>query len=264
MVIQYNHGVVFLAMSIQTALQPTLQIIDAKAMQEGQGAEVRRLFPLPRGLMNFDPFVLWDHFFLQAGTGFPEHPHRGFEAITYLFEGKMQHRDNLGNDSTVSAGGAQRFTAGQGIVHSEMPDAEGQTSGIQLWINLPKRLKQIEPAYQAVNAEDIPETTINGGIVRDIVGDTSPLQIKTPLTYLDIQLKPTASYELPLPAGYRGIVYIVQGETHILGKQVNTGQACLFDQIELLDIQADTDARIMLAAGQPHGEPIHQYGPYVD
>jgi redox-sensitive bicupin YhaK (pirin superfamily) len=252
------------AMSTQTALQPTLQIIDAASMQEGQGAEVRRLFPLPRGLMNFDPFVLWDHFFLQAGTGFPSHPHRGFEAITYLFEGSMQHRDNLGNDSTVSAGGAQRFTAGRGLEHSEMPALDGQTSGIQLWINLPKRLKQIEPAYQALNTQDIPETKIDGGTVRHIVGDASPLQIKTPVTYQDIQLEPTASYELALPAGYRGIVYVVQGESHVLGKPVTTGQACLFDQIELLDIKADNEVRLMLVAGQPHREPIHQYGPYVD
>lgn len=259
-----NHGDTPVAMSIQTVLPPGLQIIDAAAMQEGQGAEVRRLFPLPRGLMNFDPFVLWDHFFLQAGTGFPDHPHRGFEAITYLFEGNMQHRDNLGNDSTVSAGGAQRFTAGRGIVHSEMPAAQGRTSGIQLWINLPKRLKQIEPAYQAVDAHDIPETKIDGGTLRQIVGDASPLQIKTPLLYQDIQLESAATYELALPAGHRGIVYLVQGEMHVLGKKLTTGQACLFDQIELLDIQADSTTRLMLAAGQPHGEPIHQYGPYVD
>jgi len=251
-------------MSVQTALQPTLQIIDAFEMDEGQGAQVKRLFPLSRGLMNFDPFVLWDHFFLQQGTGFPDHPHRGFEAITYLFEGNMQHKDNLGNDSRVSAGGAQRFTAGSGIVHSEMPASDGQTSGIQLWINLPKRLKQTDPQYQALNADEIPETTVEGGTVRHIVGDDSSLEIKTPMKYLDIRLDKGAIYELSLPADFRGIVYVAMGTAHVLGKQINSGQACLFYQIELVDIQADTDVRLMLAAGKPHGEPIYQHGPYVD
>ena len=251
-------------MAVQTALQPTLQIVDALAMQEGQGAEVKRLFPVGRALMNFDPFVLFDHFYLQQGTGFPDHPHRGFEAITYLFEGGMHHKDNLGNDSTVGPGGAQRFTAGCGIIHSEMPAAEGQTSGIQLWINLPRRLKQVEAAYQALDEDEIPETGIDGGSIRHIVGDDSRLALKTAVKYLDVQLQKGAGYDLPLPTGYRGIVYVVAGAAHVMGKQVTNGQACLFDQIELVDIVADTDVRLMLAAGQPHGEPIHQHGPYVD
>ncbi|RMH38120.1 MAG: pirin family protein, partial [Gammaproteobacteria bacterium] len=110
---------------------------------EGDGVTVQRLMPVP-GLRHFDPFVLWDHFDI-AGGGFPPHPHRGFEAITWLFSGAMHHKDNLGNAGTIHAGGAQRFTAGRGITHSEMP--ESAAAGIQLWINLPQRLKSIEPDY---------------------------------------------------------------------------------------------------------------------
>jgi len=251
-------------MNGQTALVPGLQIISAVEMAEGQGAVVKRLFPLGPQRMNFDPFVLWDHFYLQPGTGFPDHPHRGFEAITYLFEGAMHHQDNLGNDSIVSAGGAQRFTAGRGLVHSEMPAATGPTSGIQLWINLSRQQKSIEPAYQALDSDDIPETAIAGGRVRTIVGEGSPLALRTPVVYLDIALEAGATYSLPLAKGYRGIVYPGSGSVQVLGKPLADGQACLFDQIEMLNIQADTPARCMLAAGQPHGEPIRQHGPYVD
>ncbi len=120
--------------------------------QEGDNAEVNRLFPLPGRLMHYDPFVLWDEFTVQPGAGFPTHPHRGFEAITYVFSGEMQHADNLGNTSTVGPGGAQRFTAGRGIEHSEMPGETQATRGIQLWINLPQRLKQLDPDYQEVPA----------------------------------------------------------------------------------------------------------------
>ena len=114
---------------------PQYQIIQAKGTQEGADAFVHRLFPVPRSTLNWDPFVLWDHFTLQGGTGFPPHPHRGFEGITYVLEGAMQHADSLGNRSSVQAGGIQRFTAGRGIEHSETPAPEGATNGIQLWVN---------------------------------------------------------------------------------------------------------------------------------
>ena len=130
----------------------------ALTVPEGDGVMVKRLMPR-QGLMNFDPFVLMDHFDIEGG-GFPDHPHRGFEAITYMLDGGMQHVDNLGNKSVVYAGGLQRFTAGKGLVHSEMP--QGRAQGIQLWINLPKRLKQMQPSYQQVDAEDIPSDSNDG------------------------------------------------------------------------------------------------------
>ena len=148
----------------------------AVEMSEGDGVDVNRLFPVRSDRMNFDPFVLWDNFNIGAGHGFPTHPHRGFEAITYMFTGSIEHKDNLGNHSTVTAGGAQRFTAGRGIEHSEMPASDGMSNGIQLWINLAKNLKSIEPDYQQVDKENIPVKKIDGGQISIIVGDDSPVK----------------------------------------------------------------------------------------
>ena len=155
----------------------------ASDMHEGDGARVRRLMPVP-GFMNFDPFVLFDDFALAPGTGFPPHPHRGFEAITYLCTGELEHRDNLGNVSRVGPGGAQRFTAGHGIVHSEMPSVAEPTRGIQLWINLPARLKASAPAYQEAGAETMVEAAVAGGVRRVIVGEGGPVALMTPVRYV--------------------------------------------------------------------------------
>ena len=150
---------------------------------EGDGARVNRLFPIRRQLMNYDPFVLWDHFELAPGAGFPEHPHRGFEAITYLFSGGIEHKDNLGHQSTVYAGGAQRFTAGSGITHSEMPAGESLSKGIQLWINLPRHLKQIDPAYQQIDAQDFTEELVNSVRVKTIVDAEEGIQLNSKVSY---------------------------------------------------------------------------------
>ncbi len=239
------------------------QINAAVEMQEGAGAQVRRLFPIRHARMNFDPFVLWDHFQLQAGTGFPDHPHRGFEAITYLFNGAMQHRDSLGHDSLVTGGGAQRFTAGRGLVHSEMPVTD-PTNGIQLWINLPRQLKMLEPAYQQVDAEAIPEYEIEGGRVRVIVGDNSPLQLHTPIRYLDVLLQDRAAFSEIIPAGSRALVYVVDGIVQVNGHTLEAGFASFLQDEPQLDITAISSARVMVALGAPHGEPIRQHGPFVD
>ena len=229
---------------------------------EGDGAEVIRLFPLRSGRMNYDPFVLFDHFFLQAGTGFPTHPHRGFEAITYLFEGGMRHKDNLGNDSVMAAGGAQRFTAGAGIEHSEMPD--GKSSGIQLWINLPKALKRIPPDYQAVAAGQLPEQPFAGGTRRIIVGEGSPLTLRTPIRYEDISLHPTGLYQSSFSTDEQGLIYVVEGEVQFEGHAVKQQQAAYFNNLDDLTLSSEAGARLMLCVGPPHHEPIRQFGPYVD
>ena len=208
---------------------PRVEVQSGQLTAEGDGAEVVRLFPLRSGRMNYDPFVLFDHFFLQAGTGFPTHPHRGFEAITYLFEGGMRHKDNLGNDSIMTAGGAQRFTAGAGIEHSEMP--EGESSGIQLWINLAKAQKRIPPDYQAVAAEQIPERLFEGGTRRIIVGEGSPLKLHTQLRYEDITLHTAGSYQSSLAADERGLVYVVAGEVKLEGQSLKQQQAAYVENL---------------------------------
>lgn len=230
---------------------------------EGVGVSVNRLFPIA-GKMNHDPFVLWDHFSIPASSGFPDHPHRGFEAITYVMQGSMQHTDNLGNTSTVTAGGMQRFTAGKGIVHSEMPSAEGETHGIQLWINLPHRLKQVLPEYQQVDSEAIPEVEIDGGTMRVLVGQGSPLKLLTPVHYLDVSLQAGKQFSYSVPQHFHGFIYVVEGQITGQGISAAQGDSLLYEQGGEVSVNVGTNSRFLLCFGEPHGEPIIQRGTFVD
>jgi len=238
----------------------SIDIQHALVVPEGDGVEVKRLMPVAN-LRNFDPFVLWDHFDIAAG-GFPDHPHRGFEAITYMFEGGMQHADNLGNRVTVHGGGAQRFTAGRGIVHSEMP--EGHAVGIQLWINLPQRLKGVAPEYQQVEKGEVPLTEVEGASISTIVGEGGPIELKTGVEYLDVSLQAGARLERTVPEGFRGFIYLVEGSTRVNGELAESGAALYVENEPGLTINAVEDARFMWCFGKPHGEPIYQHGPFVD
>jgi|UPI00037C365F hypothetical protein len=236
----------------------SIQIIQAVTVPEGDSVEVKRLMPVARQ-RNFDPFVLWDHFDITGG-GFPNHPHRGFEAITYMFAGGMQHADNLGNRGTVHGGGAQRFTAGKGIVHSEMPD--GHAAGIQLWINLPQRLKGIEPSYQQVDT--IPQHDEAGAHIRTIVGDSGVIALNTPVEYLDVHLNAGSTWHKPISEGFRGLVYVITGSVQVNGQPLPTHAAALIEDEAELTIACEQAARLMFCFGKPHGEPIYQHGSYVD
>jgi redox-sensitive bicupin YhaK (pirin superfamily) len=152
---------------------------------EGAGALVKRVFPTQQ-LRYFDPFVLLDEFFVEPPASFPSHPHRGFEAITYMLEGGFHHIDNLGNNTVVLAGGLQKFTAGKGIVHSELPGTRGLNRGLQLWIRLPSKLGNIKPDYQQVESKAIPERDLNGVHIRVIAGENSPVKLYTKIIYLDV------------------------------------------------------------------------------
>ncbi|MGE0370547.1 MAG: pirin family protein [Gammaproteobacteria bacterium] len=235
----------------------------AVEMKEGAGVDVQRLMPVP-GWLNFDPFVFWDHFAINPETGFPEHSHRGFEAVTYLFTGAMRHEDNLGNRSTVVAGGAQRFTAGAGIAHSELPVGRGTIRGIQLWINLPQRLKAIAPDYQQVDADMFPVRRFTGGHEVEIVGKASPLRLHTPVEYLAVHLEPGAVYRGQVPADYRGFVYVVDGAAAVNGRGLDAGEACFMEHPGGIQVEAWQESLLMFCFGRPHGEPIRQNGPYVD
>jgi len=230
---------------------------------EGDGVEVKRLFPI-RDFMNADPFVLWDHFNIGSGQGFPDHPHRGFEGITYMFKGGMNHKDNLGNESFVSAGGAQRFTAGSGLVHSEMPADQGDSNGIQLWVNLPKKLKQIAPSYQQVNADEFPVNKFEGGQVKTIVGDGSLVKLNTEVIYQHINLQDKAHYQLDVKPQFRGLVYVMQGSVSVNEKIVNNDKALFIEDVQSLEFTANSATEFMICLGQPSGEKIHQHGPFVD
>ena len=232
---------------------------------EGDGVVVNRLFPISQR-MNFDPFVLWDHFDISAGHGFPDHPHRGFEAITYMLDGGMHHKDNLGNDAFVGKVGAQVFCAGAGIVHSEMPAEEGQSIGIQLWINLPKRLKTIEPSYQQVLDEDLPVIVFEGGCCRTIVGEGSPIKLHTDITYQHVSLNKDKQYQIYINQGLNAILYVLSGNITLDNETLGSAESLLIeaDEEQNLSIQAKTDSEFMFCCGLPHHQPIYQHGPYVD
>ncbi|MFK5913069.1 MAG: pirin family protein [Woeseiaceae bacterium] len=240
-----------------------IKIRDVTLVPEGDGVDVKRLFPL-NGFMNYDPFVLWDHFDIGPDRGFPDHPHRGFEAITYMFKGGMNHKDNLGNESFVTAGGAQRFTAGKGLVHSEMPAEDDNSNGIQLWINLPKKLKQIEPSYQQVNEDEFPVLEVGGAQVKILVGESSPLKLNTDVIYQHIKLNKSAKYTVDIKASMRGIIYLIEGELVIGQFNLKTDQALFVENRLTLELLANENSEFMLCFGVPHNEPIRQYGPFVD
>ena len=241
-----------------------MNILQAHEMQEGDGVRVRRLFPFHRQHLVADPFVLWDDFNIDNDAGFPTHAHRGFEAITYLFDGSMNHADNLGNNSTVAACGAQRFTAGTGIQHSEMPGNAGPTTGIQLWINLPRSLKAIDPDYQQVDAADIPEHTDNGVTVREIVGEHSPLELKTRVRYAEIRMDSGSGYSLDVDQELQGILYLQAGAALVNDIELKVGNALQLEAGDRVNIKANSEARLMLALGKPHHEPVLFNGGFVD
>jgi redox-sensitive bicupin YhaK (pirin superfamily) len=238
----------------------SITIHSAITVPEGDSVTVKRLMPVAN-LRNFDPFVLWDHFDISGG-GFPDHPHRGFEAITYMFAGGMQHTDNLGNRGTVHDGGAQRFTAGRGIVHSEMPD--GHAAGIQLWINLPKSLKGLAPDYQQAEKDKVSETSFDGGLIRTIVGESGPIRLKTDVEYLDISVDAGVSFDRDVGEGFRGFIYVVEGSIHVNGEAAAAGSAAYVDSEYSLKVVSTDGARFMWCFGKPHHEPMFQHGPFVD
>ena len=230
---------------------------------EGDGAEVNRLFPV-RDFMNFDPFVLWDDFSIRPGAGFPDHPHRGFEGITYVIDGSINHADNLGNNATVQAGGLQRFTAGKGIIHSEMPSPEHGTKGIQLWVNLPMELKALAPDYQQVNPSEVSVKKISGGSVRLLSGERAALKLHTKVIYQDVQLEQDSTYTIALDPAMRGFVYILSGEANVQGVSVKQAESCFIEKHDQIEIKANSDTRFMLCFGIPHNQPINQHGSFVD
>jgi hypothetical protein len=225
---------------------------------------VRRLFPTSR-LKHVDPFVLLDEFSVTPPAAFPDHPHGGFEAVTYMLGGAFRHRDNLGNDQVVSVGGVQRFTAGRRIIHAELPGSEETSHGLQLWVNLPRELKNLDPDYQPVPSSEIPETEEEGCRVRTVVGEGSPVELHTPVRYLDVILDPEESFEDEIPSGWSGLVYVLEGAIALDGETIERGEAATFEAGGGLSVRSESDeARFVVIAGEPHGEPIRQRGSFVE
>ncbi|KAL2814804.1 RmlC-like cupin domain-containing protein [Aspergillus granulosus] len=248
---------------------------------EGAGARVRRSIGTPK-LRNFSPFLMLDHFTIGDGAGFPDHPHRGQETITYLLSGGVDHEDFAGNKGTIGPGDLQFMTAGRGIIHAEMPHKNPDGSpnvGMQLWVDLPKKLKMCEPRYRDLRASEIPVADVDGGrvSVKVISGQSHGVDsvrdlAYTPVWLLDVTVKPGGRISQVLPVGWNAFAYTLAGTT-IFGSNDSTQSVkqyhnVVFDQpgdhIEAsVPDNAEEEGRFILVAGQPLDQKVVQYGPFV-
>lgn len=241
---------------------------------DGDGVKLTRLIGQPQ-LKNLDPFLMLDAFGTDRPQdyigGFPPHPHRGFETVTYLLAGRMRHRDSQGNEGVIEAGGVQWMTAGRGIIHSEMPEQQdGLLMGFQLWVNLPAHAKMSAPAYQEFLPHKIPEEVWDSGTrIKVIAGQTvkgTPGIIKNRFvypTYLDVQLQAGDTLEQPIPEGHTAFVYAHEGVIKIGEATLHAKELGVLSDGDGVRIEAAQTSRFLLVAGQPLNEPIVQRGPFV-
>jgi redox-sensitive bicupin YhaK (pirin superfamily) len=260
------------------------RVITAHRQLEGGGFVVRRPFPT-EGLALVDPFLLLDEmgpadYGPGEAKGAPDHPHRGFETVTYMLEGQFEHEDSAGNKGAIAAGDVQWMTAGSGVVHSEMPaesirERGGRIHGFQVWVNLPARDKMMSPRYQEVPAAQIPQATTGDGranvrvIAGEALGVRAVIDTRTPIVYQDWSLNPGAVVDQPLAEGHHAFVYVFEGRAEVGsdGQSLRDGELGLLgpgDGVRLsVPSGATVGARLLLLAGQPLHEPVARYGPFV-
>jgi redox-sensitive bicupin YhaK (pirin superfamily) len=246
---------------------------------DGAGVKLTRVIG-QRALPDLDPFLMLDEFGSEKGTdyiaGFPDHPHRGFETVTYMLDGRMRHGDNKGHSGLLVPGSVQWMTAGRGIVHSEMPEQEdGLMRGFQLWVNLPAKDKLCEPRYQEFPPDKIPTARpAPGATVKVIAGQVGGVVgpvggVATDPIYLDIALDPGARYTHALPRGHNAFAYVFEGSAVIGSRDVAKSQLAVLGQGQTVEIAAGAEpmdhpgGRLILVAGRPLREPVAKYGPFV-
>ncbi len=251
-----------------------LHILPPQPSSDGAGVKLDRYFPVA-GIVALDPFLLLDAFGSEAATdyiaGFPSHPHRGFETVTYMLAGRMRHRDNAGNEGVLGPGGVQWMTAGRGIVHEEMPEQEeGEMRGFQLWVNLPARDKMRAPRYQNIEPEDIPEVhRPDGTAIRVIAGTVDGVtgavtEIAVAPVYLDVALPAGLTFRHDLPSAHTALVQVFAGTARIGDRPIARGDLALLGDGDVAAVTAGPEgARFLLIAGQRLNEPVARYGPFV-
>lgn len=270
---------------MSTARLPSARVSRPRALErlvtgmptsDGAGVKLTRVLTqkLQRRL---DPFLMLDAFGSDKAddyiAGFPDHPHRGFETVTYMIAGRMLHRDSAGHEGLLENGGVQWMTAGRGVIHSEIPQQqEGLMEGFQLWLNLPAKDKMSAPWYRDFAATELPRFTTEAGVEATVIaGDSHGVsgavsrETTAPL-YLDLHLPAGASFAQPLPAGHNAFLYVYRGELKVGGDTVPVRNMAILANDADSDgvvIEAATDTRALLIAGRPLGEPIAQYGPFV-
>ncbi|MDF3020311.1 MAG: pirin [Steroidobacteraceae bacterium] len=261
----------------QVVSRSVTQTLRGMPASDGAGVKLTRVIGQPR-LPDLDPFLMLDEFGTDKAedyiAGFPDHPHRGFETVTYMLDGRMRHKDNHGNEGVLVPGAVQWMTAGRGIVHSEMPEqTEGKMRGFQLWLNLPARDKMAEPNYQEFGPDKLPVVERAGVNVKVIAGQVDgtvgPVrQPATDPTYLDLRIDAGAAFTLPLPVGHSAFIYVYEGSA-----AVGTGRdAAVIEAQELAVLGDGSEVRLegraartraILVAGRPLREPVARYGPFV-
>lgn len=249
-------------------------LVVGRVMSDGAGVRLTRVLggDLQRRL---DPFLMLDAFSSENPAdylgGFPDHPHRGFEAITYMIAGRMRHRDSARNEGVLQGGGMQWMTVGRGVIHSEFPEQEsGLLEGFQLWLNLPARDKMQAPWYRDFSAQEIPEMSLpGGGRVRVLAGQFQGVAgavrraVTEPL-YLDVHLPAGSEFVQPIPSRYNAFLYVYRGSAEVAGQSVPPRQMALLDNsADAVQIKVGEASCLLLLAGYPLGEPIAQLGPFV-
>lgn len=248
------------------SLRSVAKVIDPPEVAEGMGARVRRIIG-SHTLEHLDPFLMLDHAIAGKPAGFPDHPHRGFETVTYMLEGVFKHEDFKGNFGVLRAGDVQWMTAGRGIMHSEMPDSD-YTEALQLWVNLKSTDKMCEPSYQDLRSDSILSVEQDGVTAKIIAGKAMGQEAstitRTPAYFVDYRFTPGSSVLQDIPAGWNSFVYIIEGTIKIKDHELNTHTAgILSTEEDSLLISTTNQARCIFVAGQPLNEPIVQHGPFV-
>jgi redox-sensitive bicupin YhaK (pirin superfamily) len=257
-----------------------LEIVEPQAFIEGAGVRLKR--SIATRILNYlDPFLLFDHFGSDNPddylAGFPMHPHRGIETVTYMLAGAVHHRDSIGNSGTIEAGDVQWMTSGRGIMHEEMPrPRQGKMAGFQLWVNLPAKLKMTQPRYQEIASDLIPEIDREDGAkIRVIAGTVDGVhgpvtEIAADPTYLDVSIPPNGSFHHPIERGHSAFAYVFEGEGTFGitderdGKTVSHPKLVVFDDGDHVKVRTTKQpVRFLLISGKPLYEPIVRYGPFV-
>lgn len=248
-------------------------VVPAQPTKDGAGVSLLRALG-HRGLGMLDPFLLLDSFHTDNPSdylaGFPDHPHRGFETVTYMIHGAMEHRDSVGNRGRLGPGAAQWMTAGRGIVHSEMPKQErGLMWGFQLWVNLPAQRKMTPPRYQDIAPERVPEVTLDHGRLRVVAGTaegkTGPVTgIDVAPLFVDVALERAGQLALQLPAAHTAFVFVAEGALRVgaARQEVTQGSLAVLTKGDVLQLEGD-GGRALVLAGRPLGEPVSRWGPFV-
>lgn len=250
--------------------------VDGMPASDGAGVKLKRVIGQPK-LADLDPFMLLDDFRNNDpkayAAGFPAHPHRGFETVTYMLEGKMEHQDSAGNKGLLGDGGVQWMTAGAGILHSEMPkQTDGRLWGFQLWVNLPSHLKMTPPRYQDIQSHQIPEVTGKGYKVRVLAGKFEQVEgaanSLTRVNYFDVHLDGGQRIQLDPDNGHHAVLFCYQGQIKAQGEAgeqvtLEDGQAGVFQGDGAIDVYCRNDSRFLVIAADPLNEPVARHGPFV-